>query len=135
LILKRCLYLYLFGIFLYIIYTIFTNFSSLKSIVVADFDEVIKMPQNEPAIGKKGKSQIQEYVDYYNGSGVQHVAINVDNILEVIGNLTKRGLKFLDIPDKYYDNLKKRLENSGFNIREDIDSLKKLKILVDYDDK
>lgn len=134
-ILKRCLYLYLFGIFLYIIYTIFTNFSSLKSIVVADFDEVIKMPQNEPAIGKKGKSQIQEYVDYYNGSGVQHVAINVDNILEVIGNLTKRGLKFLDIPDKYYDNLKKRLENSGFNIREDIDSLKKLKILVDYDDK
>ena len=107
----------------------------MKSIVVADLDEVIKMPQNEPAIGKKGKSQIQEYVDYYNGSGVQHVAINVDNIIEVIENLTKRGLNFLEIPDKYYDNLKKRLEVSGFNIREDIEALKKLRILVDYDDK
>jgi len=107
----------------------------LKSIVVADFDEVIKMPQNEPAVGKKGKSQIQEYVDYYNGSGVQHVAINVDNIIDVVDRLNKRGLLFLDIPDKYYDNLKKRLENSGFNIKEDIEALKKLKILVDYDDK
>lgn len=93
------------------------------------------MPQNEPAVGKKGKSQIQEYVDYYNGSGVQHVAINIDNIIDVISNLTKRGLQFLDIPDKYYDNLRKRLEASGFNINEDIETLKKLKILVDYDEK
>ena len=106
----------------------------MKSIVVSDFDEVIKMPQNEPAIGKKGKSQIQEYVDYYKGSGVQHAAINVDNILTVVDNLSKRGLQFLNIPDKYYENLKKRLENSGFNIKEDIEALKKLKILVDYDD-
>jgi 4-hydroxyphenylpyruvate dioxygenase len=58
----------------------------LNSIVVADFDETIKLPQNEPAIGKR-KSQIQEYVDYYNGSGVQHIAINVDNIIEIITNL------------------------------------------------
>ncbi len=93
------------------------------------------MPQNEPAVGKKGKSQIQEYVDYYNGSGVQHVAFNVDNIIDVISNLTHRGLQFLDIPDKYYENLKKRLEASGFSINEDIDNLKKLKILVDYDEK
>ena len=92
------------------------------------------MPQNEPANGKR-KSQIQEYVDYYNGSGVQHVAINVDNIIDVIENLTKRGLQFLDIPDKYYENLKKRLEASSFAIKEDIDVLKKFKILVDYDDK
>lgn len=93
------------------------------------------MPQNEPAIGRKGKSQIQEYVDYYNGSGVQHVALNVDNIIEVVENLVKRGLQFLEIPDKYYDNLKKRLEASGFNIKEDIEMLRKLRILVDYDDK
>jgi 4-hydroxyphenylpyruvate dioxygenase len=105
----------------------------LKSIVVCDFDETIKMPQNEPANGKR-KSQIQEYVDYYNGSGVQHVAINVDNIIDVIENLTNRGMQFLDIPDKYYENLKKRFEASGFSIKEDIDILKKFKILVDYDD-
>lgn len=92
------------------------------------------MPQNEPAIGKR-KSQIQEYVDYYNGSGVQHVAFNVDNIIDVISNLSSRGLQFLDVPDKYYDNLKKRLEHSSINIKEDIEILRKLKILVDYDDK
>lgn len=92
------------------------------------------MPQNEPANGKR-KSQIQEYVDYYNGSGVQHIALNVDNIIDVITNLSKRGLQFLDIPDKYYTNLRKRLENSNVKIKEDIDQLQKLKILVDYDDK
>jgi 4-hydroxyphenylpyruvate dioxygenase len=91
------------------------------------------MPQNEPAVGKR-KSQIQEYVDYYNGSGVQHIAINVDNIIDVIKNLSGRGLQFLDIPDKYYDNLRARLQHSGFNIKEDIEALKKLKILVDYDE-
>lgn len=92
------------------------------------------MPQNEPANGKR-KSQIQEYVDYYNGSGVQHIALNVDNIIDVITNLSRRGLQFLDIPDKYYTNLRKRLENSNIKIKEDIDTLQKLKILVDYDDK
>jgi len=113
---------------------IHTEYSSLKSIVVADYDEVVKMPQNEPAIGKR-KSQIQEYVDYYYGSGVQHVAINVPDIIEVVGNLTKRGLEFLDIPEKYYTNLKKRLELSKISVKEDIDVLQKLKILIDYDDK
>lgn len=92
------------------------------------------MPQNEPAIGKR-KSQIQEYIDYYNGSGVQHIAINVNSIIDVVTNLQSRGLSFLDIPDKYYENLKKRLEKSSVKLREDIEILKKLKILVDYDDK
>ena len=105
----------------------------MKSIVVSDYDETIKMPQNEPANGKR-KSQIQEYVDFYNGSGVQHVAINVDNIIEVIENLKSRGMEFLNIPEKYYENLKKRLEASGMTIKEDLEVLKKLKILVDYDE-
>jgi 4-hydroxyphenylpyruvate dioxygenase len=101
--------------------------------VVADYDENVKMPQNEPAIGKR-KSQIQEYVDYYNGSGVQHVAFNISDIISVVSNLTKRGLEFLDIPDAYYDNLRTRLANSKVCVKEDIDTLQKLKILVDYDD-
>jgi len=113
---------------------IHTEYSALNSIVIADFDEVIKMPQNEPANGKR-KSQIQEYVDYYNGSGVQHIAINVDNIIDVITSLRKRGLEFLTIPKSYYENLKKRLEHCSTKIKEDIDVLEKLHILVDYDDK
>jgi 4-hydroxyphenylpyruvate dioxygenase len=112
---------------------IHTEYSSLKSIVVADWDEVIKMPQNEPAIGKR-KSQIQEYVDYYYGSGVQHVAINIPDIIETVSNLTKRGLQFLSIPDKYYENLRKRLAHAKISVKEDIDTLQKLKILIDYDD-
>ena len=106
----------------------------MKSIVVCDYDESVKMPQNEPANGKR-KSQIQEYVDYYNGSGVQHVAINVDNIIETIDNLQRRGLQFLNIPDKYYENLKKRLEAAGMTIKEDLAVLQKYKILVDFDEK
>lgn len=108
-------------------------YSSLKSIVVADYDEVVIMPQNEPANGKR-KSQIQEYVDYYYGSGAQHIAINIPDIITTITNLTKRGCEFLDIPDKYYENLRKRLEHSKVCVKEDIDTLQKLKILVDYDD-
>lgn len=91
------------------------------------------MPQNEPAIGKR-KSQIQEYVDFYYGSGVQHVALNVPDIIAVVSNLQKRGLEFLDIPSKYYENLRKRLEHAKISVKEDIDVLEKLKILVDYDD-
>ncbi len=91
------------------------------------------MPQNEPAIGKR-KSQIQEYVDYYYGSGVQHVALNVNNIIDVIANLTKRGVEFLDIPPKYYSNLRRNLQHSKIQVKEDIDVLEKLKILIDYDD-
>jgi 4-hydroxyphenylpyruvate dioxygenase len=109
-------------------------FSTLRSCVVTDFDETIKMTQNEPAVGIK-KSQVQEYVDYYYGSGVQHVAINVENMCDIIENVTKRGLKFLDVPKKYYDNLRKRLEHSPIEIKEDVNRLEELKILIDYDDK
>jgi len=91
------------------------------------------MPQNEPALGKR-KSQIQEYVDYYYGSGVQHIALRVEDIIDVVSNLTQRGLEFLNIPDTYYDNLRKRLSISQIKVKEDIDTLQKLKILVDYDD-
>jgi 4-hydroxyphenylpyruvate dioxygenase len=114
---------------------IHTEFSSLKSVVVADYDETIKMPQNEPAIGKRGKSQIQEYVDYYNGSGVQHIAINNDDVIENIRILKSRGVEFLNIPKSYYDNLRKRLANSPVKVKEDLDTIEKLGILCDFDEK
>ncbi|CAB4054649.1 HPD [Lepeophtheirus salmonis] len=86
-----------------------TKYSSLRSIVMANWEETIKMPINEPAPGLK-KSQIQEY------------------------NLRERGTEFLNIPDTYYTELRKRLKNSKVQVKEDIEVLRKLKILIDYDD-
>ncbi len=113
---------------------IHTEYSSLRSIVVADFDENIKMPINEPANGKR-KSQIQEYVEYYGGAGVQHVALNTNDIIKAVQALSDRGVEFLTIPDAYYERLRKGLEHAGIQVQEDIATLQKLKILIDYDDK
>ncbi|XP_070572963.1 4-hydroxyphenylpyruvate dioxygenase-like [Ptychodera flava] len=113
---------------------IHTEYSSLRSIVVTNYEETIKMPINEPAPGKR-KSQIQEYVEYYGGAGVQHIALNTSNIIETVSNLRDRGMQFLVIPDSYYDNLKERLKNSPIKVEEDMDTLQKLKILIDFDDK
>lgn len=111
-----------------------TEYSALRSIVVTDFDEKIKMPINEPAPGKR-KSQIQEYVDYYAGAGVQHVALRTEDIITTVTRLIDRGVEFLTVPDTYYENLKKGIANAGIKVEEDIEILRKLKILVDYDDK
>jgi 4-hydroxyphenylpyruvate dioxygenase len=110
-----------------------TEYSALSSIVVADFDENIKMPINEPAKAKK-KSQIQEYVDYYIGSGVQHIALKTDNIIDSVTALRKRGVEFLPCPKAYYENLRKKLPNLNIKVKEDIDTIEKLNILIDYDD-
>lgn len=110
-----------------------TEYSSLRSVVVADYDEVIKMPINEPAPGKK-KSQIQEYVDFYNGSGVQHVAMHTDDIIFTVTQLRKRGVEFLSVPDTYYEHLRTRLAKSPVKVAEDLNKLQELGILVDYDD-
>uniref|UniRef100_A0A1I8BQR3 4-hydroxyphenylpyruvate dioxygenase n=1 Tax=Meloidogyne hapla TaxID=6305 RepID=A0A1I8BQR3_MELHA len=113
---------------------IHTEYSALRSIVVANKEETIKMPINEPAKGRKAISQIQEYVDYYGGAGVQHIALSTSNIIKAIESLKFRGLQFLSIPDSYYFNLKERLNNAGMKIEEDINILQKLKILVDFDE-
>jgi 4-hydroxyphenylpyruvate dioxygenase len=113
---------------------IFTEYSSLRSVVMADYDEVIKMPINEPAPGKKRKSQIKEFVEYHGDAGVQHVALNTDNIMHAIPNLRSRGVEFLSIPDSYYENLRLRLAKSPVTIKESLDEIQKLGILVDFDD-
>ncbi|KAK2828796.1 hypothetical protein Q5P01_019830 [Channa striata] len=113
---------------------IHTQYSALRSIVVANYEETIKMPINEPAIGKK-KSQIQEYVDYNGGPGVQHIALNTSNIIQTIENLRARGMEFLAAPDTYYDTLRQKLKTAKIKVKEDLDHLQDLKILVDFDDK
>ncbi len=106
-----------------------TKYSSLRSKVVKSKNSTIKLPINEPAIGLK-KSQIQEYIDVNNGPGVQHIAILTDDIISSITQLKLSGIEFLDVPDSYYDNLVDRVNH----IDEDIEKLKKLKILVDKDE-
>ena len=106
-----------------------TEFTALMSKVMSNGNGRIKFPINEPAKGKK-KSQIEEYIDFYNGAGVQHIAVATDNIEETVSVMRDRGVDFLHVPDNYYDDL---LERVG-EIDEDIEVLKKHKILVDRDD-
>jgi 4-hydroxyphenylpyruvate dioxygenase len=112
---------------------VYTEYSALRSIVLADWDEAIKIPLVEPAQGLK-KSQIQEYVDFYGGPGVQHIACISYDILHTIDQMKKRGVEFLSVPKAYYDNLRKRLASSPIKILEDLDLVEKHHILIDFDD-
>ena len=106
-----------------------TEYSALMSKVMANGNERIKFPINEPAQGKK-KSQIDEYLDFYGGPGVQHVAMATDDIVHTVSEMRRRGVTFLTVPTTYYDELQGRVGK----IDEDIESLKELGILVDRDD-
>ena len=108
-----------------------TEYSSLMSKVMDSGRELIKIPINEPADGKR-KSQIEEYLDWHNQTpGIQHLALLTKDELNTVGQLRRRGVDFLEIPDTYYDIVWDRVGE----IREDIDKVKDLKILVDRDDK
>lgn len=109
-----------------------SEFSALKSVVMASPNHAIKMPINEPAKGKK-MSQIEEYVDFNSGPGVQHIALRTNDIIKAIENLKARGVEFIRVPDTYYDTMKARLEKSGMKLEEDFEALKNLHILIDFD--
>ncbi len=106
-----------------------TEYSALMSKVVSNGNGYIKFPINEPAAGRK-KSQIDEYLEFYESPGVQHIAIETNNIVQTVGELRKRGVEFLTVPDTYYENL---LDRVGA-IEEDLQPLRDLNILVDRDD-
>ena len=105
-----------------------TEYSSLMSKVMANGNDKIKFPINEPASGKK-KSQIEEYLDFYRGAGAQHLALATDNILDTVTALRDRGVEFLSVPTSYYAELQGRVGT----IDEPIDELAALGILVDRD--
>ena len=109
--------------------TISTEYSALMSKVMSNGNGRIKFPINEPAQGKK-KSQIEEYLDFYRGPGVQHVAIATDDIVKTVRALKSRGVEFLRVPKTYYDTVLQRVGK----IDEDLASLAELGILVDRDD-
>jgi 4-hydroxyphenylpyruvate dioxygenase len=106
-----------------------TEYSALMSIVMSDESQSVKFPINEPAPGRR-KSQIEEYLDYNGGPGVQHIALQTKDILATVATLRENGIEFLEVPDAYYDALPERIGH----IEEDIDAIRKLKVLVDGDD-
>ncbi|MBD0257341.1 MAG: 4-hydroxyphenylpyruvate dioxygenase, partial [Cytophagales bacterium] len=106
-----------------------TDYTALMSKVMSNGNGRIKFPINEPAEGKK-KSQIEEYLDFYGGPGIQHIAVATDNIVETVSALKSRGVEFLTVPTTYYDDL---LDRVG-HIDEDLGPLKELGILVDRDE-
>ena len=106
-----------------------TEYTALMSKVMSNGNGRIKFPINEPAEGKK-KSQIEEYIDFYGGPGVQHIAVATDDILTTVTELQNRGVDFLKVPRNYYDTV---LDRVG-HIDEDVAALRELNILVDRDD-
>jgi 4-hydroxyphenylpyruvate dioxygenase len=107
-----------------------TEYSALMSIVMSDGGHNIKFPINEPAEGKGGKSQIQEYIDFYRSAGAQHVALLCKDVRETVTKLQANGVEFLRVPDTYYEEMPERVGP----IDEDVEDLKRLGILVDRDD-
>jgi 4-hydroxyphenylpyruvate dioxygenase len=105
-----------------------TEYSSLMSKVMANGNDRIKFPINEPAKGKR-KSQIDEYLDFYKGPGVQHMALATDDIIKTVTTLRDRGVEFLSVPTTYYDELQGRIGK----IDEPVGELSKLGILIDRD--
>lgn len=106
-----------------------TQYTALMSKVMTNGNGRVKFPINEPAEGIK-KSQIEEYLDFYNGPGIQHIAVATNNILETVKEMTKRGVEFLYVPGSYYDTVMDRVGEIDENLAE----LKELGILVDRDD-
>ena len=106
-----------------------TEYSALMSKVVANGNGYIKFPINEPAQGKK-KSQIEEYLDFYHGPGVQHIAVATDDIIFTVSEMRKRGVEFLYVPETYYEDVPQRVGK----INESLEDLRKLNILADRDE-
>ena len=106
-----------------------TDYTALMSKVMSNGNGRIKFPINEPAEGRK-KSQVEEYLDFYDGPGIQHMAVATDDIVDTVWQLKSRGVEFLQVPTTYYDDLLSRVGH----IDEELDELRELGILVDRDE-
>lgn len=111
-----------------------TEYSALMSKVMSNGNGRIKFPINEPAEGKK-KSQIEEYIDFYNGPGVQHIAVATNDIIDTVAKMRARGIEFLSTPpEAYYEAVPGRLQAHNHELGEDIEKLKALGIMIDADE-
>ena len=105
----------------------------MNSVVVSSPNGVVKMPLNEPAIGRN-KSQIEEFAKYNAGAGIQHIAFRTSDIVDCVINMKRRGVKFIEVPGTYYEDLRKRLKGCDMKVEEDLSALERLSILVDFDE-
>ncbi len=106
-----------------------TDYTALMSKVMQNGNGRVKLPINEPAPGVR-KSQVEEYLDFYSGPGIQHIALTTGNILKTVEELRQRGVDFIRVPDTYYENLEERIGD----IKESLDEIRRLGLLVDRDD-
>uniref|UniRef100_A0A7E4VHQ2 4-hydroxyphenylpyruvate dioxygenase n=1 Tax=Panagrellus redivivus TaxID=6233 RepID=A0A7E4VHQ2_PANRE len=112
-----------------------TGLSALKAQIVSNPSNSVQITLIEPVpTATKGRGQIQEYLDFHGGPGIQHVALNTHDIIAVVGELRHRGVEFLAIPDAYYDQLEVRLKKAGVNVEENLADVRKLQLLVDFDE-
>ena len=110
-----------------------SEFSAINSVVMSSPGGLVKVPINEPAAGLK-KSQIEEFVTFYSGNSVQHIAFLTNDICAAVLNLKQRSMQFITVPDNYYDTLRKRLaQTEKLHINKDLEQIKELRILVDFD--
>ena len=110
-----------------------TDFSAMNSVVIASKNGAVKMPLNEPAVGLR-RSQIEEFVDFHAGAGVQHIAFLTPDIITCVTNLKQRGMQFIEVPHAYYASIKERLKRSDMVLDEDLAAIEKLHILIDFDE-
>lgn len=112
---------------------IHTQYSSLRSVVVTNQRETVKIPINEPAQGLR-KSQIQEFVEYHGEGGIQHIALHTSDIVHSISWLRRHGVQFISAPKTYYDQLETKLKSATIEVKEDLRVIRELEILIDYDE-
>lgn len=105
----------------------------MTSVVMASANEIVKMPINEPAVGKK-MSQIEEFVKFNGGPGVQHIAFRTNDMISSVENLRKRGTQFIEVPSNYYDDMRQRLKKSNVDLEEDFAAIQSNNILIDFDE-
>ncbi len=105
----------------------------MNSVVIASENGAVKMPLNEPAVGLR-RSQIEEFIDFHVGAGVQHIAFLTQDIITCVTNLKQRGMQFIEVPHAYYEAIKDRLNRCDMVLDEDLDAIEKLHILIDFDE-
>ncbi|KAL8290381.1 hypothetical protein RQP46_002639 [Phenoliferia psychrophenolica] len=110
-----------------------SKFSALRSTVMASENEKVKMPINEPAEGVR-KSQIEEYVNFNGSAGIQHIALRTTDIITAVKALRARGVEFISVPPQYYIDMRVKLASSSVQLEEDLVTIEKLNILVDFDE-
>ncbi|PIO70710.1 putative 4-hydroxyphenylpyruvate dioxygenase [Teladorsagia circumcincta] len=107
---------------------------TMKAWLITNDDQKVQMTLAEAVPGRKGRSQIEEFVSYNGGPGIQHIALLVDDIVATVTEMKRRSVEFLEVPSSYYDILEERLKDSKVELREDMNKLRELCILMDFDD-